>query len=385
MQHAPTVVHPAWAALGGMVCLAVAMGLGRFLYTPALPMMVGAAGLSPSAAGAIAGANFAGYLLGALGLGLWQPRLAPRRLVLGALGVSALTTAAMGWVDPASPWAAWAWGLNRAVAGVASAVVLVGVSALVLGALRPHAPAWVAVHFAGVGLGILAGVAISGPWAVGPLDGAAVWVRGGMLAGLGLGLVAWALPRHAAAPPPRAGTGRAGAGMGRLVLAYGLFGFGYVITATFLVAMLREAQAGRGAESATWALVGLAALPSVWVWGRVAARLGRVATFQITLGVEGIGIALSLLGGAGQVAAALCLGGTFVAATALGLQEATARAPGDGRRAIGLMTASFSVGQMTGPLVAGVLREATGGYAPAILSASAALAIAVVLVQPLRR
>ena len=59
----------------------------------------------------------------------------------------------------------------------------------------------------------------------------------------------------------------------RLVVAYGLFGFGYVITATFLVAIVRGTPAIRALEPVIWVVFGLAAAPSVALWARIATRV----------------------------------------------------------------------------------------------------------------
>src|SRR6202158_72135 len=83
-------------ALGGLIAIAAAIGVGRFVYTPILPPMIEALGLRKSEAGLIASANFVGYLLGAVAAALPTLPGSRRSWLFGSLAISALTTAAMG-------------------------------------------------------------------------------------------------------------------------------------------------------------------------------------------------------------------------------------------------------------------------------------------------
>ena len=170
----------------------------------------------------------------------------------------------------------------------------------------------------------------------------------------------------------------------RLIVAYGLFGFGYVITATFLIAIVRQEHGSRLFETAVWLVAGLAAAPSVFAWAGLARRFGPAMTFIVTCLVEAIGVAASVsLGGtAGPLLGALLLGGTFVAATAYGLRAAALLAPDAPRRVFALMTASFGFGQIVGPIVAGLLAHETGSYFAASMAASGALIVAAAIAWP---
>jgi MFS family permease len=373
---------PITLALGGLAALAAAMGMGRFLYTPALPMMAGA-GLGPAEAGLVASANFAGYLAGALAASLPGLSGHARSLMLAGLVASAATTAAMAGVTTPVAWAAL-----RFAGGVASAVVLVMASALIVGRMRTAGRGdLTAVLFAGVGVGISISALIAAPAIAGPDAWQQVWLTGAALTLVATGIVALTVPGARGAPAPAAPTGAGKGGLWRLVAAYAAMGFGYVITATFLVAILREGPSGRTGEAAVWLIVGLAAIPSVWFWTRVGTRIGAVRAYQVAMLVEAAGVALSAIA-TGTLAlgiAAVALGGTFMGLTALGLAEAARRAGGDGRAVIGLMTAAFGVGQMVGPAVAGWMRDQTGSYSgPSLLAAAVLVAGAAVLI-PLAR
>ena len=166
-----------------------------------------------------------------------------------------------------------------------------------------------------------------------------------------------------------------------LAVAHGLFGFGYVITATFLVTIVRETAQVRLLEPWIWVLVGVATIPSVPLWQRLGQRIGLLQAYAAACLVEAIGVALSVECSslAGIAASAVLLGGTFMGLTALGLLGARELSGDRAQWAIGLTTASFGLGQMIGPTVAGVLSEYWGSLRAASLLAAAALVVAAML------
>ena len=369
--------RPALLALGGLVALAVAMGVGRFVYTPILPFMLSGLGLTEGQAGYIASANFIGYLVGALLAA--APKLpGSRRLwLLSALGISALSTAAVGLGSTVVVFI-----ILRFLGGVASAFVLVFASTLVLERLRSQQRGdLTAVHFAGVGAGIAASALLVSGLAAFDVTWHWQWFVTGLLSALAVLLVARLVPDQDEPPPaPRPGGG--GRGLFAVVLAYGLFGFGYVITATFLVAIVREFEAVRFLEPYIWLIVGLSAVPSVGLWTWAGSRLGVRQAFAVACVVEALGVAASVLWvtPVGIVLAALLLGGTFMGITALGLVAGGQQATGDPRRVFAVMTAAFGLGQIVGPALAGELYDATGSFTVASLIAVAALIVATILI-----
>lgn len=372
---------PIPVALGGLIAMAVGIGIGRFVYTPILPAMLASLGLSKSAAGLIASANFIGYLAGALGATRARLPGGRRTWLLGALLASAATTAAMGLTTAVAGFI-----LLRFVGGVASALALILASALVLDALAAAGrPGLMALHFAGVGGGIAVSAALVAALLASGGDWAAMWQASGAMALLGMVAVALLVPagrEPPAAPAPARGSVR-DPRLRRMTLAYGLFGFGYVITATFLVAIVRATPAIRELEPVIWIVVGLAAAPSVALWSWLARRIGIQIAFAIAALIEAIGVLASVVwpSAAGICLAALLVGGTFMGLTALGLvrgRELAQAEPalGDPRRVMAAMTGAFGVGQIVGPALAGTLSDALGGFAVPSFAAAGALVLA---------
>lgn len=371
----------AWtAALGGLCAMAAALGIGRFVYTPILPAMLAALHWSTADAGVVASANFLGYLAGAVMAG--RPGVAAARhgWLVAALTVSAATTAATGATADMATIAAM-----RFAGGVASAFVIVCASTVVLEELARHGRSGLAaVHFSGVGAGIVVSAAVVAALEAAGWEWRGLWAVCGALAAAAGVAAAVLLPGRSGATAKAADGASAGAATATpvaMVAAYGLFGFGYVITATFLVAMVRQTDAVRPLEPFVWVVFGAAAVPSMPLWQWLGRRIGVMAAFAVAAVVEAVGVAAGA--GAATVvgvgASAVLLGGTFMGLTALGLMTARVLGGVNPQRLIGVMTVSFGAGQMAGPWVAGVLAELTGSLWLPSLIAAAVLVLAAAL------
>lgn len=360
-------------ALAGLIAMAVAMGIGRFVYTPILPGMMEEIGLSASDAGLIASANFLGYLLGALAAaGAWAGGQ-ERRIMLAGLAASAALAALMGLTTDLT-----ALVIIRFLAGVASAFAMIFASTIVFSHLAVAGRADLqAVHFSGVGWGIAISSLTIGALVLVRAAWPAGWLWSGALSLIGFVAVLLLVDRG----PVSEGGGRREPPLPRsiplikMILAYGIFGFGYIVTATFLIAIVREGEGGRLLESGVWLATGLAVIPSIYLWNLFAKRLSLSVAYAVACCVEALGVWLSVgLGGmAGPLLGGVLLGATFIAVTALGLQAGRVLAPEAPRRVFALMTASFGVGQILGPIVAGIAADWTGSFLVPSLIAAAAL------------
>jgi MFS family permease len=341
--------------VGGALSLAVAMGIGRFAFTPVLPVMIQEGRLDLAAGGWIAAANYAGYLLGALTAA--RMRWSAVLLSTVALGATVALTAAMAL--PVSPWG---WAAMRLAAGACSAWAFVGTAVWCLGGLAAlRRPGLASAVYSGVGLGIaVAGVHALVAGSAG-VSAPGLWLQLTALALVMLVPVAVVLqrvpsaPARAAAPP--AVREPLPPGTPGLIVCYVVLGFGYILPATFLPAMARELVADPRIFGLAWPIFGATAAASTFVAGQVLRRASRLQVWAASHVVMGVGVLLpSLWHSAAAIAcSALMVGGTFMIVTMVGVQEMRARAVGDPTRLVGLTTAAFALGQIAGPIASSLL------------------------------
>lgn len=352
-SHTPQPDHTNWLIVtSGIVALAVAMGIGRFAFTPLMPLMLRDGTLTVAAGAEWAAANYIGYLLGAL-TAAWFSSNPRRGLQLALVGVAVTTLAIAGIGHGSSPLIG---ALLRGAAGVLSAWALVCTSGWALAELaRRQAPQLGAWIYVGVGLGIaLAGTLA---WLGGQQPARWLWLEMGLLAAVGALFVGLRLhdagsaaaAASAAPPPPRA----AAQGQLPLVLCYGTFGFGYIVPATFLPAMARQQVADPLVFGLTWPLFGLAAAMSVMAAARYLSAWPRRRVWALAQGTMALGTALPLATPSlwALAVSAVLVGGTFMVATMAGLQLARERLPANPTSLLARMTVAFAAGQIMGPLL----------------------------------
>lgn len=357
--------RPLAVALAGTLSLAIAMGIGRFAFTPLMPMMLADGLLDIVAASWLASVNYLGYLVGALLCtlqpALWRrlslPTLRPTPVLKAALLATCVLTATMALQEPR----AWPW--LRFLAGIASSVAFVFTSAWCLGHLaRLKAPQAGGIVYAGPGVGIavsglLATAMVQSGWA-----SAAGWQAFGALAML-LTLLVWpvftqdeSLPA-AAAPHPGVAVNSGNAEKIALTLAYGLAGFGYIITATFLPVIARAALPGSVWLDLFWPILGIGVALGAVIASRIPAhidqRLLLIGCYLMQAAGVMMGEWLPTL--AGFALGSVLVGLPFTAITFFAMQVGRRLHPQSAAAIIGLLSAAFALGQIVGPPVAAAL------------------------------
>ncbi|TGD38438.1 YbfB/YjiJ family MFS transporter [Brevibacterium aurantiacum] len=374
---------PSLTPVRGALGLSVAMGMGRFFYTPALPLMVAALYWSSAPGAWIATLNYVGYFIGTLVIA--QGWVEPNRFVYRlSLIVSTVGLAAVA----LTPNLIWQGGI-RTIAGIASGLIFVCVTQRIPANSRK--PRDGGISYGGVGFGILVSGAIV--LAAGSIaDWRQLWLICAAVSAI-FSVLAWTwpiparIPQHtpaeAAEPtttdestdtptPFEANRRRA---MALLSTGYFFQGAGYIIIGTYLV-VLAGPVFGATAAASTWLIAGIATAASPLTWSAVAARIGTVKALTLCYCLQVFGALLAVFGSTPFVLiiAAALFGFTFIGVvmmtigigTQMGVTNASAK-----------LTSWYSIGQIVGPaIVAAALSE---HIAVAFITSAIALAIAMAL------
>ncbi|MEL3955612.1 YbfB/YjiJ family MFS transporter [Stenotrophomonas bentonitica] len=370
----------AWQVITAGICaLVLTVGLARFAYTPLLPVMRLDAGLTAAGGGWLATFNYLGYLAGTVLVARVGDMQLKFRFYRIGLALAVLSTGLMGTTTDMA-----IWGVLRFVAGLSSTAGLLLASGLVLNWLLAHQRRpQLGLHFAGLGVGI----AVSGLAAAAMADQLASsrqWIALGTLA------VVFLIPAWAWMPPPAAISSATGANAppppGRrwrwlLIASYFCAGVGFVVSATFIVAILVQTPAFAGHGSWVWVLVGLTAIPSTFAWDRLSNRLGLIRALMLAYALQATSFVLPLLDGGlwAGAASAVLFGLTFAGIVSLTLTVVGRHYPHNPAKAMATLTLSYGVAQIIAPAIAGTLARDSGSYQGALVLAAMMMVIGIVL------
>ena len=356
----------------GIFSLILVMGIARFAYTPLLPLMHEQAGLGLAHAGLLAAINYTGYLCGALLASVISDVVVKDRLYRIGMVVAVISTIMMGMTNDFTIWA-----ISRFIAGLSSAAGLMLGSGLILNWLiRHNHPRELGIHFSGVGLGIAvcaAAVMVMNP----TLSWNDQWF---VFSAIGIILLVPALGWLPS--PDRAVITKSGipmldcppspAFLKLFMAAYFCAGFGYVVTATFIVAIVNLLPGLEGKGDLVFLIIGLAAAPSCIAWDFIARRIGELNALVIAAVLQIIGILLPVIGGGllGAVAGALLFGGTCMGIVSLVLTMAGRYYPTRPAKMMGKMTIAYGVAQIIGPAITALIASSFGGYSAGLYIAA---------------
>jgi predicted MFS family arabinose efflux permease len=368
--------HPARAAaVACAVALAVALGVGRFAFTPLLPLMLADGALDIRHGGWLASANYAGYLIGALSCAAIRHDHA--RMVRFALASTIVLTFAMGVID-----AFWLWAAIRFVAGVVSAWAFVFASQWGLRRLAElDAHGFGGVIYTGPGIGIVATGLLGAAAAAYRVHASAVWIGFAVCSALAAAFIwktfahdtsaARASARASAAPAPAS----VRADSNWLIGLYGLAGFGYIISATFLPVIARQALPGSSWPDLFWPAFGLALIVGALIGARLPLAWDNRLLSAACYLIQALGIALGIVfpTALGFGLGSVLLGLPFTAITLFAMREARRLRGESAAGLMGYATGSYGLGQIVGPLVAAPIASHTGSFSIALWIAVGAL------------
>ncbi|GAC1519512.1 MAG: YbfB/YjiJ family MFS transporter [Collimonas sp.] len=382
-------------ALAGLLALAVAMGIGRFAFTPLLPMMLHDGVIDLAAGGWLATANYVGYLLGALLCMVLH--VSPTRAIKTGLVATVLLTLGMGVLHSPtySPtYSLMLWLLLRTLAGIASAGVFVFGSGWCLQRLAQlKSPALGGIIYCGPGIGILiTGLATSAMVAQ-HWRAEHGWLLYGLLA-LVLTALVWPTfsgSTAATLTPAAAAHGLEPAQVTRqtrgLTVAYALAGFGYIITATFLPVIARQALPGSNWPDLFWPLFGICVSIGALLATRLPTRWDNRLLLAACYLLQACGILIGIVSPSvtGFALGSILLGMPFTAITLFAMRDAR-RLRGDHARSLmGMLTAAYGVGQIVGPPLATRLVRGSGSFTSSLSVAALALLAGAVLLAAMYR
>lgn len=342
--------------LTGIAALTIAVGIGRFSYTPILPYMISELNLTTTEAGLIASSNYLGYLLGSLIPIFPQFPKNIRSIFIYSIFISIISLFAMGLTNTFEVFI-----LIRFIHGIFSAFVLILGTSLIVSHVQKKGKIFLGTaHFSGVGLGMALSAIVVSYLGFLNFKWDELWFSIGILAIiLSFQIIKFTPIQKAEVKYNLKSKNKTSLGFSLITISYGLYGFGYVAFGTFISTMSRLTPGLEKTEPYVWFVVGVTGIPSVFFWNWFGSKIGNdIGLFLANL-ILGLGVLFSVLinNEFGIFISCILFGLSFVPITSMCLLEGQKRFSGSFIVSTAILTFSFSIGQMIGPYLSGLLTD----------------------------
>ncbi len=376
MQHAYRQL------LLGMICLFIVMAIGRFAYTPILPFMQQTGGLDNRSAGLLATINYLGYLIGAM-VPIWIVMFSKVTDLKIYLFINIISTLMMGLSDNFQLWC-----ILRLVSGITSGTVFVLASNVTLEALRIAKKDGISgLLYSGVGLGVFTSsififlFTTASTWKL-------TWISLGIFS-LMIGIIV-IFGMHENHNNENKNFKSKNIEHTKTIklkkkfiwgfsIAYFCEGAGYIITGTFLVAIVKSIPGLADYAALSWMFVGLGAVPSTILWSMMANKVGHAKAIYFAFVLQIIAVILPVFSGhvVSLIISSLFFGATFLGLTTLFMSKAqTLMFQGNHKvNLVALLTVIYSLGQMIAPALSGILIGESGDYNASLIFAASILCV----------
>lgn len=349
-----------------MLALMIAMSISRFAYTPILPFMQQDTSMNNQNAGLLATFNYLGYLMGAIIPMFITIKSKVFDLKLYVM-INVISVILMGFSEHFLIWS-----VLRIIAGITSGTIFVVASNVALEALRmANKQSISGILYSAVGIGIFSSSIFiflytqTQTWK-------ATWIILGVVA-LMAGIIILtsmkdnpSISKHSTSSNQNQGKALNRAFIIPFSIAYFFEGAGYIVTGTFLVALIKTIPAYADYAALSWMFVGLGAMPATLIWSLFAEKIGYKKAIYSALILQIISVGLPIFSHhmLGLIVASMLFGATFLGLTTLFMSKSQELMYHTNQKLnlVSLLTVIYSVGQMIAPMIAGVLIGDSNNY-----------------------
>ena len=371
-------------SLAGICSTLIAIGFGRFIYTPILPNMQDDLNLSSTTMGIISSYNYFGYLIGSIIPIIWKFSNFRNMIIFSSI-FSVITIYLMGFTADIKFFIILIF-----LCGISIAFVFVFTISFMFNFFKDFENKTLQLyHFCGIGLGIVIGTVTVWIISMTGLFWNHQWLIVGFIGILLCIPIIIFIPKQLDLVTETRSQIKSKVKTDFITISFGyfFFGVGYIIFGTFISAIARESFEIPSYQYLSWIIVGFFAIPSVLFWDWISKKISIDFLLFLSCSTVTLGVSFLLFNDNLNYFLISCLlyGLGVPGSVALVLVEGKKRFIGNVNISVAIMTSAFSVGQILGPYISGILIDLENNYKSSIFLASLCLVLSSILMIDPRR